>query len=57
MDKFHILAARHVGAINHGQKDRRINRVSCVVDLIPLGVMEAQDLELGEVAPAIIKIP
>ena len=56
-DKFHILAARVVCAIDHRQKDQRIGRVGRVVDFVPRGVMEAQDMELGEVAPAILKVP
>jgi hypothetical protein len=55
-DELHILAARRIDTIDHRQKDRRIGRVGRVDDLVPLGIMEAQDLEFGEVAPAIIKI-
>ena len=41
LDELHVLAAHVEHAVDHRQEHRRIGRVGRVVDLVPLGVVEA----------------
>ena len=55
-DKLDILVARVERAVDHRQEDQWVCCGGRVVDLVTPGVVEAQDLEGLEIAPAVVKI-
>ena len=40
-----------------GKKDGRVSCIGRVGDLVPLGIMEAQDLEPAEITPVVVEVP
>ncbi len=56
MNKLNVPATIGNGTINDGQEDGQVPHNCCVVDLIALLVVEAQNDKLAEVKPAVVVV-